>query len=189
MPKLKKQEHDAGMQLVANRDTGGRIECIYKSVQHSDFPCRGEIMLHHDDNNPLHNPKDGSNHTNLCRGHNARRDARGLQYNARFQSFKKLKQYMEETGRGKPAEMLKGEEAEAFFRIYALEALRSHQELSVEDLIDSAKEAFNKKTKKTISQKALFGYYKSMRNPVNGSLEEFTKGEDGESWVRLRRIP
>jgi hypothetical protein len=123
---------------------------------------------------------------NLCRGHNARKDPRGPQFNPKFNGANRLKQ-LRESGvqRGKPYEMIKGEEAEKFFRAFAVKLLNEVGETEVEELIDAAKDRFFKDTGGTISQKALFSYYKSMRNRHTGVLEEFTKGED--QWVRIRQ--
>jgi hypothetical protein len=93
---------------------------------------------------------------------------------------------MGEAERTKPAEMIKGEEAERFFKRYVKKILSELKECKVEDLIDAAKEQFYLDTQRTISQKALFGYYRSMRNPINGTLEEFQKDE--ESWVRIKKV-
>jgi len=184
MARLRRKEHDAMMQHCADRDTEGRIECIYKTAQIHAHPCRGETLLHHRDNNPNnHNP---ANLENLCRGHNARTDPRGRQFNPKFNGINRLNQYREEhERRGKPYEMVKGEKAELFFRTHVVDLLREHGEQRVEDVIDAVKNEFNAKTKWTISQKALFGYYKAMRNPINGTLEEFERQQD--SWVRLKR--
>lgn len=82
--------------------------------------------------------------------------------------------------------MEKGEKAERFFREFVCETLKTEHELAVEDLIDAAKNDLYRVKKITISQKALFGYYKAMRNPLNGTLMEFD-GKDGEPWVRARK--
>jgi len=171
------------MQHCADRDTEGRIECIFKTVQKHPYPCRGEVLLHHSNNNP--NDNEPENLENLCRGHNARTDPRGRQRSPKFNGINRLKQYQQDHDViGKPPQMEKGEQAEAFFRLYVVELLTREGEHRVEDVIDAAKNEFNKRTKNTVSQKALFSYYKSMRNPINGTLHEFEKGE--ESWVKLK---
>ena len=183
MPRLKKVDHDAMMQHCADRDTEGRIECIFKTVQKHPYPCRGEVLLHHSNNNP--NDNEPENLENLCRGHNARTDPRGRQRSPKFNGIKRLLQSREEhERRGKPYEMEKGERAELYFRKSVVDLLRKHGEQRVEDVIDAVKNEFTTETEITISQKALYTYYRAMANPLNGTLEEFEKGE--ESWVKLK---
>lgn len=194
MPRPTKAEHQALMQLCADRDTNGQIVCVSGSQHRDEHPCRGEVLLHHKNNNP----NDGSpeNLENLCRGHNARTDPRGPQTVDKWTSWKNLKHSITERRNRKPFEMVKAEKADDYFRDFVKEFFQTNTEVKVDDLIDAAKEGIYKAKKISVAQKTLFNVYRSMRNPINGSLVEFGKkppsdseDEDSgkeEAWAKLR---
>ena len=51
---------------------------LYGRVDHNGNECKGELCVDHEDNDNDNNPADGSNWRVRCRGHNGRKNHRGL---------------------------------------------------------------------------------------------------------------
>jgi len=184
---------------------------LYGKIDHNGAECKGEWCVDHVDNDNDNNPEDGSNWALRCRGHNGRKNHRGLtrkesihsllKNNTLKESLKRMRERLGNYGKESAvnteelvvrwAEFEKGKRCKKVVTEFVFEVLAGGAEMRFIDLC-LACSAFTEKCfgpGEGVDQQTTERYVRVLCAPLVGDYEIFNKGRGDEKkdlWVRRR---
>ena len=192
--KLSRREARIVLAEVQLRDGPG-CQNAHEHPHQDGHPCKGQLVVHHIDNNPRNNPPDGSNWRCACHGHNTRMHPRGrsryhkvLQGKERIALSNTMRERIER-GRAEvtrvSGELQKSETIRPIVENWILEDIRRNGKLETSEAINSC--SYVAKCVQSTVKKIIDGM-KSKAGPLETLFENDEEGTSRE-YLRMKNKP